>query len=287
MRLDHGKSVAIVCAWHNTNIGRIITSRRTLEGGILVLSTLSYVLFSLSVNFTDAFIAYQTKSRVKQSALLGNCMDEIYPPSEVAQRNAVSRKDGYWPFVAKNEIPPQDLVYGEFPLDFFQELVTIAISISASCPGGMCKDAEFVDLGAGSGRLVLAAGSSVNHWRKCRGIEILLSLHELSLEKLSYAAKFPEFITAKQIEFENADWGSPDLDLSTADVVFSYTTALQSSDGSVLQELTEAISSKLRSGCVVITTDYVLGDGFNLVASKDGRNDGAGGDCTGYVFLKQ
>jgi hypothetical protein len=114
-----------------------------------------------------------------------------------------------------------------------------------------------------------------------------LSLHELSLEKLSHASTFPEFITAKQIEFENADWGSPGLDLSTADVVFSYTTALQSSGGSVLQALTDAISSKLRSGCVVITTDYILGDGFNLVATKHGRNEGVGGECTGYIFLKQ
>lgn len=266
---------------------KIKTNDRTQEIGIFLLTTVSYVLFGWSASFADAFIACRIKSKMKHLAHKGNYMDEIYPPSEVAQRNAVSRKDGYWPFVARNEIPPQDFVYGEFPLDFFQELVSIAVSISASCPGGMCQDAEFVDLGAGSGRLVLAAGSSVNQWRKCRGVEILLSLHELSLEKLSHASTFPEFITAKQIEFENADWGSPGLDLSTADVVFSYTTALQSSGGSVLQALTDAISSKLRSGCVVITTDYILGDGFNLVVTKHGRNEGVGGECTGYIFLKQ
>ncbi len=264
---------------------------------IILLQT----LFAYLLNFVDAFFGHHVQvgastrgerhlSTGVQPWLVvtpGSPMDEIYPPAEVAQRNAASRKDGYWPFVARNEIPPQDFVYGEFPLDFFQDLIALAISMSPSCPGGVCKDAEFVDLGAGSGRLVIAASSSKNHWRKCRGVEILRSLHNLSLDKLTYATTIPGFLTAQQVEFENCDWGSADLDLSTADIVFSYTTALQSIDGSVLQALTEAISSKLKSGCVVVTTDYMLGDGFDLAASKIGKNEGVGGDCTGYVFVKQ
>lgn len=211
-------------------------------------------------------------------------IEELYPPSEEALRYATSRKDGYWPFAAQNEIPPQDFTYGEFPLDFFEELVTLAAASSASCPGGIRSNAEFVDLGAGSGRLVIAAASSVNNWRTCRGVEILPSLYSLSLRKLNDASAMPGFLTAK-VSFENNDWGSPYLDLSMADVVFSYTTALRSS-GSVLQALTDAISSKLKPGCIVVTTDYILGDGFELAASMHGKNEGAGGECTGYVFLK-
>ena len=33
----------------------------------------------------------------------------LFPPADLELRNAVSRKDGYWPFVAAKEEPPTQL----------------------------------------------------------------------------------------------------------------------------------------------------------------------------------
>eukprot|EP00590_Aulacoseira_subarctica_P010005 CAMPEP_0172420714 /NCGR_PEP_ID=MMETSP1064-20121228/7066_1 /TAXON_ID=202472 /ORGANISM="Aulacoseira subarctica , Strain CCAP 1002/5" /LENGTH=255 /DNA_ID=CAMNT_0013160799 /DNA_START=162 /DNA_END=929 /DNA_ORIENTATION=- len=236
------------------------------------------------VQLRERYPSFRSLQRIQTA--MPSTIDNInilYPQSEAALRNAASRKDGYWPFIAKNETPPQDFTYGEFPLDFFESLLTLAVASCPSCPDGVRSNAELIDLGSGSGRLVMTAASSSNRWRKVRGIEILPSLHELALNKLRDASTMGFLST--EVQFENCDWSSHDLNLSTADVVFSYTTALRSS-GSVLSALTEAIRLKLKPGCVVVTTDYELGHGFTLVASADGRNEGAGGECTGYVFIK-
>ena len=52
------------------------------------------------------------------------------------------------------------------------------------------------------------------------------------------------------------------------------------------RELTAALADNLRRGCIVCTTDYRLGDGFELLEQLDGANDGVGGRSTAYLFRK-
>lgn len=40
----------------------------------------------------------------------------LYPPIDLEKRNAVSRSDGYWPFINSGEEPPLQFTYGEFDL---------------------------------------------------------------------------------------------------------------------------------------------------------------------------
>jgi len=229
----------------------------------------------------------------------------LYPREEEYQRIQAARKDGYWPYISKKEEPPADFTYGEFPLPFFAELVDFAVVNYAKrdCAGdpgsglnpprsNRCERMEFLDLGSGAGRLVLAAASMDTRWKRVRGVEFLTSLHELAQEKLELARSEPGLL-ASHVDFENASWDDKDLDLSTVDVAFAYTTALTTQDG-LLAGLTAALMSKLSPETIVITTDYQLGAGFTLLTSMEGENPGVGGSAenpgkglsTGYIFRK-
>ena len=55
---------------------------------------------------------------------------------------------------------------------------------------------EFLDLGSGAGRLVLAAASMDTRWKRVRGVEFLTSLHELAQEKLELARSEPGLLAS-------------------------------------------------------------------------------------------
>lgn len=119
--------------------------------------------------------------------LLG--LNELYPPQELSKRNAVSRTDGYWDFVEKGLQPPKHFTYGEYDILFFAELLDKAYEYHMGFERG---DGEkkgwdgktFVDIGSGAGRLVLAAAALHPKLKSSIGVEILPSIHQLSLEKL-------------------------------------------------------------------------------------------------------
>lgn len=133
----------------------------------------------------------------------------LYPREEEYQRIQAARKDGYWPYISKKEEPPADFTYGEFPLPFFAELVDFAVVNYAKrdCEGdpgsglnplrsSRCERMEFLDLGSGAGRLVLAAASMDTRWKRVRGVEFLTSLHELAQEKLELARSEPGLLAS-------------------------------------------------------------------------------------------
>jgi hypothetical protein len=78
-------------------------------------------------------------------------METLYPSSEYAMRNAASRTDGYWPYISRKEEPPQELTYGEFPLDFFEDVVTRATRhmLPPLANGADRSQSTFLDLGSG------------------------------------------------------------------------------------------------------------------------------------------
>ena len=124
-------------------------------------------------------------------------IDALYPPIELSKRNAHSRTDGYWKYVARGEEPPMEFTYGEFDVVFFATLLDMAwehyrsgnqeeSTTSSTIPW---KDKVFCDIGSGTGRLVLGAASLHPHWKMCRGIEILETIHNVSLQVLDECCK--------------------------------------------------------------------------------------------------
>jgi hypothetical protein len=57
------------------------------------------------------------------SKVVLEAIDELFPPQGLDQRMALSRKDGYWPFINVGDEPPQELVYGEFDTQFFATIL--------------------------------------------------------------------------------------------------------------------------------------------------------------------
>ena len=209
--------------------------------------------------------------------------ERIYPADQLPLRNAASRKDGYWPFVSRKEEPPQVLTYGEFPLPLFTQLVDRACS--AAELGDSQESATLCDIGSGTGRLVLWAAAT-GRWKAVFGVELLSSLHQAALERCT-AATTEMSLSATRVEFFEGSFADANLlPWRDIDVAFAYTTAFPSDADGVLVDLTAALTQRLRAGCIVIVTDGLLGDGFDLVDSIEGENEGTGGLSVGYIYRK-
>ena len=122
-------------------------------------------------------------------------LNKLYPPDDLNSRNSMSRKDGYWSFISTGEEPPIHLTYGEFDFSFFAELLERSnyhyskYDNSNVDQSSGWKDKTFLDIGSGTGRLVIGAAALHPQWALCRGIEILPGIHETavhSLEKCSH-----------------------------------------------------------------------------------------------------
>eukprot|EP00526_Cylindrotheca_closterium_P011686 CAMPEP_0113607860 /NCGR_PEP_ID=MMETSP0017_2-20120614/3612_1 /TAXON_ID=2856 /ORGANISM="Cylindrotheca closterium" /LENGTH=498 /DNA_ID=CAMNT_0000516497 /DNA_START=24 /DNA_END=1517 /DNA_ORIENTATION=- /assembly_acc=CAM_ASM_000147 len=122
---------------------------------------------------SSALLLFQQQP--SHSAILES-IDEIFPPNLLDQRIALSRKDGYWPFISEGEDPPQEFVYGEFDVEFFCNALERARQIHPD-------PQTFCDLGSGTGRLVLVS-AALYPWKLVRGIELLPGIHEQAVEKL-------------------------------------------------------------------------------------------------------
>jgi len=111
----------------------------------------------------------------------------LYPPTDLEKRNAVSRSDGYWPFINSGEEPPKQFTYGEFDLYFFAELLDRAFDYyneSQDVMSSTWNGKVFTDIGSGTGRLVLAAAALHPGWKLCRGVEVLEGIHNVAVETL-------------------------------------------------------------------------------------------------------
>jgi hypothetical protein len=121
----------------------------------------------------------QSRSSVRYGSVLDS-LHILYPPTDLEKRNAVSRSDGYWPYINKGKDPPKQFTYGEFDVFFFAQLLDRALD---HYDVKSWEDKVFTDIGSGTGRIVLAA-AALHPWKLCRGVEVLEGIHNVALETL-------------------------------------------------------------------------------------------------------
>jgi len=218
-------------------------------------------------------------------------MDVLFPRQGLDERIALSRKDGYWPFIKAGEDPPQEFVYGEFEFLLLEKSLEKARELL----GKQDEDIVFCDLGSGTGRLVIATAALHPTWKLCRGIELLESIYEDAVEKLQSCRREatsddnPEANDDAEEDDETNDQTSTDEDVPSgmnlslpsddgplplapiqlecgsfldpyssfcdANVLFCFSSCLPKH---LLIELARSIGRQALPGTIVITTEYQL-----------------------------
>lgn len=117
-----------------------------------------------------------------------DAIHRLYPPQRLDERNAMSRTDGYWPFIQKGGDAPKQFTYGEFDFYFFAQLLDHARKYYETSDEGeksnTWDDKVFVDIGSGTGRLVFSAAALHPGLRCSRGIEVLPNIHQTAMDNL-------------------------------------------------------------------------------------------------------
>jgi SAM-dependent methyltransferase len=228
-----------------------------------------------------------SKSGVRYQSVLAG-LHKLIPPEELEQRNAISRTDGYWPFIRTGQEPKLALTYGEFDFTFFAELLDRAWehycdskdAHSSHPEGEVWKDQIFIDVGSGAGRLVLAAAAlHPAGWKQCRGFELLPGLHKVASDNLdkcrlgddslalqvgqdddndnANANANPEFLRLAPIDFVCASFEDPAIDSHWKDASCIFVTA-SCLPSELLQCLSQVVGTHCRPGTIVMSTDYPL-----------------------------
>lgn len=280
---------ALCCAL----FGTILAAR---AANAFVVTQNCHHCFRCATRLSETSVAPSTVDSVVE------CIHELYPPQGLDQRIALSRKDGYWPFISTGEDPPQELVYGEFDVGLLDESLQKARQLVTNTS---IDDSEivFCDLGSGTGRLVLAAAALYPNWKQIKGIELLESIYQEALETLescrqknkatendkeedakdkqSEESEIPsleesEFLLTSEngqrklqlapIELECGSFTDPYGSFYDADILFCFSSCLPQN---IRIELARSIGRQSRPGTVVITTEYPLPAGGVLESLPD------------------
>ena len=140
-------------------------------------------------------------------------LDQLYPPSDLSKRTSTSRSDGYWHYLENGQEPPKHLTYGEFDFIFFSQLLEKAFTLLQAQNGDgdvnrgdvsvdAARGRTFVDIGSGTGRLVIGAAALHPELKLSKGIEILPKLHESAMQYLSQCS---ETLTISPINKDDND----------------------------------------------------------------------------------
>jgi SAM-dependent methyltransferase len=215
-------------------------------------------------------------SGVRYSQVLDG-LHALYPPAELEARTALSRKDGYWPYITAGEEPPMSNTYGEFDFFFFAQLLDRAHGLWKTHNGETMtdwSDKVFVDIGSGTGRLVAAAAALHPSWKTCRGIELLPTIHESAVASLGQCGAPPSLATTSSqplpmapIELVCGSFDDPHANLGDADLIFMFSSCL---NPALLTQLAHTIGRDCRPGTLIITTDYKLDLAGSVPSSTDG-----------------
>lgn len=172
------------------------------------------------------------------------------------------------------------LVYGEFDLEFFARLLAAAKPKAGD---------NFFDVGSGVGRIVIAAALLQPTLGNACGLEILPALH-MKAEEASTSLVYTPLMRAP-LQFACVDIYSANAGnmLSLADIVFSYSVTWARDDQNRLTELSKLLAGTVRPGTRVILVDVMLlpkvaNIRFERIASIKGYNEETG-EKIGHVFL--
>jgi SAM-dependent methyltransferase len=205
-------------------------------------------------------------------------MDKLFSPQDLDRRNALSRTDGYWPYIQKGEDPPQQFTYGEFDFYFFAQLLDRAHEIYFGSNDNSdeklqsdWQDQVFVDIGSGTGRLALAAAGLHPSWQRCRGVELLPGLHKAAEENLESCQRsdqqgyaltatndetgVEESLPLAPIEFTCGSFDDPYVYFGDADCVFVFSSCMTED---LMGSLSKSIGRQCKPGAIVITTEFML-----------------------------
>lgn len=202
-------------------------------------------------------------------------IDALYPPNELSNRNAKSRTDGYWKYVARGERPPQEFTYGEFDIDFLGILLERSWDHYLEGMQGddnnnkqhssitPWSNKTFCDIGSGVGRLVIAAAALYPEWKLCRGLEILEGLHNMSLlavDNCFYDEKEKwrlgeTYLPLAPIDFTLGSFTNPYEYLGDIDCAFVFSSCMKPD---LVKELSVALGRQCKNGTIIITTEYPL-----------------------------
>lgn len=236
-------------------------------------------------------------SSTKRRDEVANFIDTVlYPQREYANR-AQSSTDEDCPMLLEASDPRTFLSYGEFPLGSFDCLLEEAEKYHSRHPNVL------VDLGSGTGRLVLYAALCGHQgsckWGKVHGVEIGKGPHDVALQTLEkginegyFQAKGLENDTSS-VHFHHGPAQDYNSIFSEADIVFSYSTVFESKGFNVdlgamvlADEWSSWLSEVCRPGCVIVTTDRALNPehGWELKSTLDVDNPALLGS-TGYISI--
>lgn len=237
------------------------------------------------------FNPHQTSlSNVLYSSVI-SAINKLYPPTELSNRNAISRSDGYWKYIKHGNEPPLEFTYGEFDIDFFGSLLDKAwecctdgadveeVDVEEQMPW---QNKTFIDIGSGSGRLVLSAAALHPQFEVCKGLEILEGLNSVATsiaeqccvsdddtsdeKKVQYALPYntnstdttnstTQILQMARIQFKCGSFTNPYEHLSDIDVAFVFSSCMKPN---LIQELSIAIGRQCKVGTIIITTEYPL-----------------------------
>ena len=164
----------------------------------------------------------------------------------------------------KKALTKKYTTYGEFPLASLHAVLQRL---------KLGPEDVFLDLGAGSGRLVLGTALLFPHLKACYGVEVVPELHTMAVEARKKAEMMedrPEMspchfvqgnvetgeYTQEEEKEEEGKEGAKNSPLSEATVIFMYCTTWRSNDGLHLaRPLRDALLESVGPDVTIITTD--------------------------------
>jgi len=165
------------------------------------------------------------------------------------ERNGMSRSDGYWAYIREGQEPPQSLTYGEFDIFFFAELLDRAHYHYYSYPGNANNEQStegwegkhFLDLGSGTGRLVIGAAALHPDMAACSGLELLPRIHDKAVESLAGCTTYQSHkVSMSPVQFTCGSFDDPYEFIGNSDVIFVFSTCMNEIMGNISADDTGA-----------------------------------------------